>query len=388
MIKPIDRIVIVGGGVAAQRCATALRQLDFPGAVTILSRERVAPYDRTLLSKDMLTGKREERLPLTPQTAYQDKGIELRLNVAAAALDVAAQQLLCTDGTALPYDRLILCSGGEPLLPRSLSCPGVLVLRELPHIARLRAALRAIDHLVIVGGGFIGGEVASAATDLGIRATLIEAAPTILDRVLGPDVGSRIGAIHSVCGVEVLTGVAVAAITGEPGLQTVRLADGREISAGAVVVGVGMRPNVDWLSDTPLRLDNGIVTDEYCQTNISKVLAAGDCARWHNPRYGQHMRVEHWDTAARHGAAAAANALGHAEPFAPVPFFWSDQHATKLSWAGYAPAWDRVTIEDCEQPHQFVARYWRDDQLHGVFASGDPRPVARARRELLAANNL
>jgi 3-phenylpropionate/trans-cinnamate dioxygenase ferredoxin reductase subunit len=377
-----DRIVIVGGGVAAQRCAFALRRLGFEGAVELVSAELEAPYDRTLLSKDLLAGDElAPCVPLSPESAYADEGISMRLGVRAVRLDAGGSRVVLSDGDALPYDRLVICSGGRPVLPPALACPGILTLRDAADLPRVHDALARARHLIVIGGGFIGGEVASAAVTRFAPVTLVEAANAPLAPVLGDEVAERVAGLHRRAGVRLECGVPVRGVQRSRAGFEVALADGRVLPADAVLVGVGMTPNVDWLADSGLELDDGIVTDAACRTSVPGVLAAGDCARWLHPRYGVHLRAEHWDTAIRHGEAAAAAALGSDEPFAPLPYFWSDQHGTKLQWVGHAPAWDEVEIEDDAEPG-FVARYRSAGRLAGVLTVGRPRACAAARREL------
>ena len=381
-----ERVVIVGGGVAAQRCAFALRKRGLEGELTMISAEAEPPYDRTLLSKDMLRGAPGEPcLPLQPQEAYSERAVDLRLATEATGLDVEAQRVSLSHGTELDFDRLVICSGGRPVLPAALRCPGVLLLREVTDLEALHAKFADARRLAMVGGGFIGGEVASSAVARGLEVTLIEAAPQPLAPVLGEEVGARVAELHRANGVDVVAGAAVEGIAGRDGGFELTFADGRLLRADAVVVGVGMTPAVDWLEGSEIRIDDGIVTDAYCRTDAPNVLAAGDCARWWNPRYETLMRVEHWDTAARHGAAAAASVLGHDEPFAPVPFFWSDQHGVKFQSVGYAPDWDEVEVEDGEVPGSFVARYRAQDRLVAAFAAGQPKTIARARKEIQAS---
>ncbi|MDW5596922.1 FAD-dependent oxidoreductase [Conexibacter stalactiti] len=377
-----ERIVIVGGGPAGQRCALALRRLGHAGAIDLLGDEPTAPYDRTLLSKDALRGEHEpEPVPLASAQAYAEAGVAVHVGVRATGLDADARTVALDNGRALPYDRLVIATGGRPSLPPALRCDGVLTVRTAADVAPLRDALVRARHLVVIGGGFIGGEIASAAVALAAPVTLVEAAEQPLAPVLGGAVAERVTALHRAAGVEVRCGTAVSAVRRERDGFRVDLADGGELRADAVVAGVGMAPAVDWLADSPLTLDDGIVTDEHCRTALTDVLAAGDCARWHNPRYGRSMRIEHWDTAARHGEAAAANALGIDTPFAPLPFFWSEQHGVVVRYAGHAPEWDAVEL-DGEGPHEWVARYLHDGRLVAACVAGRPRDFAAARREL------
>jgi 3-phenylpropionate/trans-cinnamate dioxygenase ferredoxin reductase subunit len=375
-------IVIAGGGVCAARCAMGLRTRGYDGRVVVVAAEPHLPYDRTLVSKDLLKPTPPREVLLHGPDEYAERGIEVRTGVRATGLDAGRHELHTTDGP-LGYDRLVICTGGEPVLPESLAAPGVHLVRELGDAEALRAALDRGGRLVVVGGGFIGGEVASAAVARGLSVTLIEALEQPLVGAVGPAVGARVAELHRRHGVKVLTGAPVAGIErGEAGYR-VRLASGRALRADVVVVGTGMRPATGWLEGSGVELDAGVVTDERCATAVPDVLAAGDCARWQHPHYGVPVRVEHWDTARRHGDAAAAAALGAGEPFDALPFFWSDQHGTKLQWVGLAPRWDRVEIEDGPAPGTFAARYWADDRLVAMLAAGQPRAIAEARRELM-----
>ncbi len=387
MSERVERIVVVGGSVAAQRCAFELRALGFEGSVELVSAEREPPYDRTLLSKDMLTADEPAAcVTLRSPADYADAGIAPRLGTRAVSLDTAARQVTLSDGTLLPYSRLVICTGGRAVLPPALRCPGVLTLREADDVMRVHDALARVRHLIVIGGGFIGCELASAAVARHAPVTLVEAEAAPYASVLGTQVGERIAEIHRAAGVRLECGSPVSRLDRDRDGFRVALADGRVLRADAVVAGVGMTPAVDWLRDTPLTLEDGIVTDSACRTAVPGVLAAGDCARWLHPDYGVRIRVEHWDTAARHGAAAAAGALGGDEPFAPLPFFWSDQHGSKLQWVGYAPRWDEVEIDDSEGPG-FLARYRVGGKLAGVLAVDRPRELAAARRELASARS-
>jgi NADPH-dependent 2,4-dienoyl-CoA reductase/sulfur reductase-like enzyme len=378
-------IVVVGGGVAAERCVHGLRERGYDGRIVMVTREPDLPYDRTLVSKDLLApGAAPAGCFLQDPGAYHALDVDVHRATAARHLDVPTRRVWLSHGGSVRYDRLIICTGGEPMVPAALAHPAALVLRELRDAEALRAALDGGGPIAIVGGGFIGGEVACAAVARGVRVTLIEALEQPLARVIGPEAGARVAALHRAHGVEVMTGAPATAIRRSGGALEVTLRGGEAVRAATVLVGAGMRPATRWLTGSPLRLDDGIVTDSACRTDVPGVLAAGDCARWHNPRYGERMRVEHWDTARRHGTAAARAALGDDAPFAPLPFFWSDQHGVKLQWVGYAASWDEVEIEDGDEPG-FVARYRRGGRVVAVFAAGRPRAIAAARRELQSA---
>jgi 3-phenylpropionate/trans-cinnamate dioxygenase ferredoxin reductase component len=376
-------IVVVGGGVAAERCVHGLRERGYDGRIVMVMREPNLPYDRTLVSKDLLGPDGPSvRCELQEPDGFERLRVDVHRATAARRLDVPTRRVWLSHGGSVRYDRLIICTGGEPVVPAPLAHPAALALRELRDAEALRAALDRGGPIAIVGGGFIGGEVASAAVARGLPVTLIEALEQPLARVVGAEVGARVAALHRAAGVEVMTGAPATEIRRSNGALEVTLRGGEAVRAAAVLVGAGMRPATRWLADSPVRVDDGIVTDSACRTEVPDVLAAGDCARWHNPRFGGLMRVEHWDTARRHGAAVAGAALGDDTPFAPLPFFWSDQHGVKLQWVGYAASWDEVEIDDGDEPG-FLARYRRGGRLVAVFAAGRPRAIAAARRELL-----
>jgi NADPH-dependent 2,4-dienoyl-CoA reductase/sulfur reductase-like enzyme len=379
------RIVIVGGGVAGHHCAFALRKLGFDGPLVMVSAEDTPPYDRTCLSKRYLTDDDpERRIGLEPEESYSRLQIDMLLGTTATDVSVETRTVTLSNGARLPYDRLIICTGGVARLPDTLSCEGIHVLRKLPDGRALRTVLEVCHDLAIVGGGFIGAEVAASAVKRGINVTLIESTATPMGAMLGWEVGERLVSLHRAHGVRVMTSASVRGI-GRPraGRYVLSLGTGEIVTADAVLVGVGMAPETVWLDGTPLQGRGGVQTDALCRTCVPHVLAAGDCARWFNPRYGCYMRVEHWDTAGRHGKAAAAGALGIEQPFSPVPFFWTDQYGIKFQWVGHAAGWDRVDLKDDEDsPHRFVAHYRRRGRLVAVFAAANPPVIARARREL------
>lgn len=381
--EPRD-IVIVGGGVSAHRCAFDLRRNGYRGNLTLISKEMYAPYDRTLLSKDMLyDAESAELVLLSEPDRYREAGIDLRLGLTADWLDADQRCIGLNDGSTRSFDRLVLSVGGSPILPSALDASGVLMVREAAGLSGLRQAMVPGTHMVVIGGGFIGGEVAAAATQLDVEVTLVEAAAQPLATVLGEKVGARVAALHRDRGVKVLTGAAANTVTATGKGFEVRFPDGARLAADSVVVGVGMRPNTDWLLESGIDIDRGIITDANCRTSADPVFAAGDCARWWHPRYSELCRVEHWDTANRHGAAVAKAVLGEEQSFAPLPFFWSDQCGVKFQFAGRAQSWDEVRVEG-DSPSQFAARYYTSGNLTGVLVAGQPRVFADLRRELAA----
>jgi NADPH-dependent 2,4-dienoyl-CoA reductase/sulfur reductase-like enzyme len=378
---PPHRIVVVGAGVAGERCALELRACGFDGSVTLVGAEPRLPYDRTLLSKEFLEDDLTDAdIAFGTAEDYQWDGIELCLGVAATRLDAAEHRLRLADGRALRYDRLVVATGARPSRPAGLGAADVHVLRDVVDADRLRAALRGCRRLVVIGGGFVGCEVAATAASRGVRVTLLVSRAAPLAAVLGPEV-ARIGELHRAHGVDVRPCVrAIALRRAGDGGAVVGLSDGTSVAADVVVVGTGITSEVSWLPGAGTA--DGVVTDEFCRTEVPDVLAAGDCASSWHPRYRTWTRAGHWETAASHGAAAARNALDAAEPFAPVPFFWSCQYGVRFQWVRHAPRWDSVDIAGDASPESFVAHYRRAGRTLGVLAAGQPRVVAAARREL------
>jgi 3-phenylpropionate/trans-cinnamate dioxygenase ferredoxin reductase subunit len=378
-----DQVVIVGGGVAAMRCAFELRERGFDGRLTMLSAETTPPYDRTLVSKALLSGDPvgAERLLLQSLEAYDDAGIELRLGVRATALEAADRRLVLADGSRVAYDRLVLAVGGEPARPAPLMADGVVTLRELGDARRLEPALDAAERVVVIGAGFIGTEVASIVAARGLDATIVDAALPFAP-LLGERVAERICAMHRARGVTVLTGTPVDRVRRAGPAFRVDLADGRCVPADAVVVAVGMRPATRWLDRSALRAARGVPVDRGGRTSVAGVFATGDCALVLDPATGRYASGEHWDAAGRHGVLVARSVLGLPAPEPRAPYFWSDQLGTKLQMIGRAHVAHSVEMEEAQPSPCFVAHYRRRGRLVGVFAAGVPRAIGRARREL------
>jgi 3-phenylpropionate/trans-cinnamate dioxygenase ferredoxin reductase subunit len=287
-------------------------------------------------------------------------------------------------GEPVRYDGLIIATGATPrLLPGTGHLAGVHTLRTLDDCLEVREALDENPHrVVVVGGGFIGAEVAATCRTRGLDVTLLEALPVPLGRALGDEIGAVMADLHRDHGVDVRLGVGVEGLDGDGSgrVASVRLADGSVVEADLVVVGVGVIPNTGWLEGSGLTLDNGVVCDE---TTLAApgVVAAGDVARWPSRRFGELMRIEHWDNAITMGAHAARRLLGEVEPYDPVPWFWSDQYDRKIQLAGRSADADEVRIVDgSTDERRFVALYRRGDRITGVLAMNRPRPLLTYRK--------
>ncbi len=382
-------IVVVGASLAGLRSAEALRHEGFAGALTVVGDEPHLPYDRPPLSKQVLAGTWDPgRTALAAGgVGGEDLDLEWRLGARAVGLDMAARRVALEDGSSLAFDGLVIATGAEARwLAGSEGRAGIHVLRTLDDCLALRTDLEAGPRrVVVVGAGFIGAEVAATCRGRGLDVTLLEVLPVPLGRVLGEEVGSVYAAMHRDHGVDVRTGVAVAGFEGGDRVERVRLGDGSEVEADVVVIGVGVAPATGWLAGSGLTLDDGVVCDATCLA-APGVVAAGDVARWPNPRFGQVMRVEHWDNAIDQGAHAARRLLdgdGPGTPYQPVPWFWSDQYDRKLSLAGRPGPGDTMTVvQGSLAERRFLALYGRAGRVVGALGMNRPAPVMRYRARI------
>lgn len=386
MSGALRRVVVVGGSMAGFRAAEELRTQGFDGTISIVGEEPHRPYDRPPLSKDLLAGQRSiEEIALQPAAgSVDDLQLDWHLGVTATGLDLAAKRVLLGGGGGLPYDGLVIATGASPRrLPGTDHLRGVYTLRSVDDCLALRADIDGgAARMAVVGAGFIGAEVAATCRGLGLEVHLIEALPVPVERAVGTRVGGVVAALHRDHGVDVRLGVGVVAITGGDRVDAVTLTDGTVLSVDVVVVGIGVVPNTDWLVGSGLTVDNGVVCDPTCLA-APGVVAAGDVARWLNPRYGESMRVEHWENAVEMGVVAARRLLagdGTSEPYAPVPWFWSDQYDRKIQLAGRSAADDEIAVvAGSMEERRFVAFYGRDGVVVGVLGMSMPAKVMRWR---------
>jgi NADPH-dependent 2,4-dienoyl-CoA reductase/sulfur reductase-like enzyme len=388
-VRKLERIAVVGASLAGLRAAESLRRLGYGGALVLVGAEKHLPYDRPPLSKELLQGRWEvDRIGLRRQP-YEELELDLRLGVRATALDLAARELVLGDGVREPFDALVLATGASPRRLRGQpDLPGVHLLRTLDDALALRAALEARPRVLVVGAGFIGAEVAASCRARGLQVTLVEPLPVPLARGLGEAMGRVCAELHRDQGVDLRCGVGVSGFQGHQRVERVTLSDGSSVEADLVVVGIGAAPETGWLEGSGLRLDDGVVCDAFCAA-APGVFAAGDVARWHNPLFGEEMRVEHWSNAAEQGSYVAERLAGTdlgAQPFAPVPFFWSDQYGVKIQFAGRMRPDDEVRlVAGSLAERKFTALYGRAGRLSGVLAWSRPRDLAKYRRLIAAA---
>ncbi len=382
-------VVIVGASLAASRCAAALRRGGLDGAITIINAEAHLPYDRPPLSKQFLSGEWDaDRLSLLKPEQLTEFELDWRMQTAATALDVDTRTVTLDDGTTVQGDHVVIATGAAPRrLPGTEALAGVHVLRTLDDSAGLRHELAERPHasVVVVGAGFIGAEVAATAATAGHRVTIIEAAAVPMERGLGAQMGAFCGSLHADHGVDLRlsTGVTGVRSDADGRIAAVELSDGTELAADVLVVGIGVVPSTAWLDGSGLTLDDGVVCNAHCEA-APGIYAAGDVARWPNERFGELMRVEHWDNAVEQGIHVAKRILGEAtEPFTPVPWFWSDQYEHKIQLAGRPKAGDLVEIvTGSMEERRFAAIYGDGERLTGVFGLNRPRHVMQYRRKL------
>jgi NADPH-dependent 2,4-dienoyl-CoA reductase/sulfur reductase-like enzyme len=379
-------VAVVGASLAGLSAARSLRKQGYDGRLVVIGDELHRPYDRPPLSKEFLAGTVGEA-DLALEMDDEDLRAEWLLGVRATGLDRTDRVVRLADGREVRADGIVIATGAAArTLPGSEGLAGVYVVRTLDDARTLRDELIRGGRLVVIGGGFIGAEVASTAYALGLDVTVVEAAPTPLAGPLGETMGAVVSALHTDHGVRLLCGVGVKGLSGETRVDAVLLEDGRRIPADIVVVGVGARPCVEWLEGSGVELDNGVKCGADGRTNLAGVVAVGDCANWYDPRTGAHRRVEHWTGARERPDAAVATLLagGAVEPGVPrPPYFWSDQYGVKIQFVGHAARADSVTIEEGSADDRDVLAVYRcAGEPVAALGMNQPRLFARWRKQL------
>ncbi len=379
-------VVVVGASLAGLRATETLRRDGFDDRIVLIGAEPHLPYDRPPLSKQLLAGEWGPQDLVLRRASYDDLELDLRLGVRAVGLDAGGCMVELDTGEWLEFDGAILATGSAPRsLPGMAALDGIHVLRTIDDALDIRARLDDHPKVVVVGAGFIGSEVAATCRMRGLDVTVLEALPAPLVRGLGPVLGMVCGELHRDHGVDLRLGVGVAGIEGDAHVERVRLDDGTAVDADLVVVGVGVAPVTGWLEGSGLELDNGIVCDETLLA-APGIVAAGDVARWPNPLFdGELMRLEHWTNAAEQGVAAARRLLVPAgetpEPFAPVPFVWSDQYDRKIQTVGAFRGDDEMeVVHGSLEERRFVAVFGRAGRLVGALGFSMPAKVMQYRR--------
>jgi NADPH-dependent 2,4-dienoyl-CoA reductase/sulfur reductase-like enzyme/nitrite reductase/ring-hydroxylating ferredoxin subunit len=374
-------VVIVGGGAAADSAAATLRREGYAGRITLLSADAAAPYDRPNLSKDYLAGNASEAwIPLRAPEFYRENDVELRLGARAVALDTARRQVELEDGSRHAYDALLLATGAEPV---RLDIPGgdrphVHYLRSLADSRAIIKAAETARRTVVIGDSFIGLEVAASLRARNIEVHVVAPGAVPMARVMGPELGGFVRRIHEEHGVRFHLGTTADSI----GETAVTLKSGETLPADLVVVGIGVRPVLDLAAKAGLAIDRGVAVNEYLETSIAGIFAAGDLARWPDPHTGDKIRVEHWVVAERQGQTAGRNMLGRREPFDAVPFFWSMHYDVPILYVGHAEKWDRIDIEGRIEAKDCRITYRRAGRTLAVVTIGRDAESLRAELEL------
>lgn len=384
------RIVVVGASLAGGRAAETLRRSGWEGEIVLVGDEPHRPYDRPPLSKKYLQRELDdEKLFLRPLAHYERLRVELELGARAVRLDARERAVELEGGRRIAFEKLVIATGARV---RRLSCEGaelegVHYVRTLEDSRALREELRAGRRVVVIGAGVIGAEVAATARRAGLEVVMLESAELPLLRAFGPEVGRFYADVHRAEGVELRCGTSVARFErGSAGrVGAVVTSGGERIGCDLVVVGIGVVPSTDWLEGSGVALEHGgVIVDERCETSVRGVYAAGDVARWVDPRVGRRVCVESIDNAQSQAVAAASNAAGKETPYAPVPFFWSDQYELKLQSVGHVGAYDRVVVRGSIEERAFVAFHLAGEKL--AFAIGVNRlKEIGAAKKLIAA---
>jgi 3-phenylpropionate/trans-cinnamate dioxygenase ferredoxin reductase subunit len=370
-----DHIVVVGAGAAGAAAASALRAEGYAGTITMVGDEAERPYDRPPLSKQVLNGSWDSHRTRLPGSL----DVRWLTGLAAVSLDLTESRVHLGDGSSLLFDGLVIATGVRPRrLPFGHDLAGVHVLRSVSDCLALASDLKRGGRLVVIGAGFLGAEAAATARTMGLQVTLVDMLELPMLRQCGPVVAERLRDLHQGRGVAFVGGVGVSTIEGQSGRVTsVSLTDGRELAADTVLVAIGSDPATGWLEGSGLTLVDGVQCDSCC-TAAPGVVAAGDVASWFHPNLGRHVRIEHRTNAAEQGMAAARSLLGNDEPFAPIPFAWTDQYDVRVQLAGFVDSQAEFHTLS-ETPEKLVGVYVVDDQVVAALGWNAPRDFTRAR---------
>ncbi|MEM9175924.1 MAG: FAD-dependent oxidoreductase [Myxococcota bacterium] len=386
-----DHVAVVGASLAGLRFVEALRREGFEGRVTVVGAEDALPYDRPPLSKQFLVDDWEEEKLALSRNGVEELKADWKLGVAATALDPAGTRVTLADGETVEPDAVVLATGTRARrLPFGQDLEGVLELRTLEDARALRAAIARSPRVVVVGAGFIGMEVAASCRKKGLDVTVVEPLEAPLVRGLGPVLGERVARTHRDEGVAFRLGVGVEGFEGNGKVEAVKLSDGETIPAELVIVGVGAAPATEWLEGAGLEIDDGVLCDATGATAREGVYALGDCARWENARYPERPRFEHWTSAVEQSDVVAKRIVhGEAEPFAPVPYVWTDQFHLRVAIAGEVQESDEMHVCLGEvEDDQFLALFGREGRLAAAVGFKRPRQLNGLRRKMAAPGGI
>ena len=382
----METLAVVGASLAGLSAARAARAQGFAGRLILIGDEQHRPYDRPPLSKDFLLGTitTEDLFLETDDDGLQAKWI---LGVGAVGLDAETRTIHLADGQSVTADRIVIATGARcRQIPALKGLDNVFNLRTISDAQGLALKLVAGDRIIIIGAGFIGAEVASAAASRGMDVTMINNNAVPFTAQLGPDMGATVAKLHISKGVELISGAAIEEFdTTDREVTGLLLADGRRLPANVVVVGIGAVPNIEWLEGSGVNLCDGVLCDSMGRTNVPGIVAVGDCAAWFEGGLGRHRRVEHWTGALERAALAVQALLDHDAPQQPLkpPYFWSDQHGVKIQFAGHSAGYDRLEIEAGDpQDHNFLAIYYQGEIPVAVLGMNQPRLFTKWRRSI------
>jgi 3-phenylpropionate/trans-cinnamate dioxygenase ferredoxin reductase component len=373
--------VVIGAGLAGASAAIALRKHSIDATVTLIGAEDGLPYERPPLSKGYLRGAVPfEKLLVRPAQFYSDHSIDLMLGSRVTGIDAGRRIVDVAGGKRVAYDSLLIASGARnrrPAIP-GIELAGVYSLRDIRDADRLRAGMRPGRKAVVVGMGFIGCEVAASLRHDGLDVTAIDPGKTPLARILGEAVGGTLAALHESYGVRTIFNDSVAAIEGDGGVAAVTTTAGLRIPCEMVVIGIGVEPAVDFLDGSGVRVEDGVLVDEYCATSVAGIYAAGDVANHYHPVFGRHIRVEHWQNAMRQGANAAPNMLGERVPYDEIPWFWSDQYDASIHYAGHHTSYEELVVRGRLDHGSYAAFYMNRGVIRAVVGFNNAKDVRRA----------
>ena len=378
----IASYVIVGAGIAGNAAAETLRKQGFEGEVHLVGAEPHRPYDRPPLSKEFLSGSKEQdKLFFKPEDFYAEHSIQLHLGTEATALDPTSKTLTLADGASLRFDKLLLATGSRV---RTLPIPGselegIHYLRTIDDSQAIAQSMNSASRVVIVGAGFIGSEVAAVCKTAGIEVTVLEIQPQPMAHILGEEMGAIYANLHTSRGIDLRLQEGISGIRGSSRAEQIITDQGNAIDCDFVVIGVGIAPDTALAESAGLEVDRGILVDEHCQTSHPDIYAAGDVANWFHPGLGHRLRVEHWDNALNQGAAAAKSMLGAPEPYSPTLYFWSDQYDLNIQYLGHATEWDEIAVRGNPDEEKFTAFYLKDGSVHGALVVNNFRDIRPTR---------
>ncbi|HLQ73536.1 MAG TPA: FAD-dependent oxidoreductase [Bacillota bacterium] len=382
-----DKIVVIGAGIAGFNAVKELRRIGYDKSITLIDESPDLPYDRPPMSKEYLRGEMsDEEILLEPASFYEENDIELLLGKAVVDIDIDGKKVVFDSGKKVSWDKLLITTGSKVRKLTNISgCDlnGIHYLKNIDDAQLLREQVKDFKKLVIVGGGFIGLEVAASCREMGIDVTVLEAAQTPLSRVLGPEMGEIIAGVHREKGVHLMTEQIVNEFQGTDKVEAVVTKNGDRYECDAVLVGIGVFTDMSLAGEHLKHNNNGYIINEYCETSVKDIYAAGDCAEW-KYNNGDYIRVEHWDHAMNQGICAANNIVNNeCMLFDTTPYFWSDQYDLSLQYFGHVKEWDETVLRGSVEDVQFTQFYLKDNKVEGALIINDGKAVLPTRKLIM-----